>query len=129
MEGHASVRQSLDRPKGDTMSNLPQRAPSARQCAYCGKPVAHHLVRCPHCREGVSEVRVKPATPAAKKGQLSRGVLYMALALAIHYAAERASSMNLPFSIHPAVTSYLSPMLFLGGLGLALYGFLSRATA
>jgi hypothetical protein len=53
----------------------------------------------------------------------------MLLALVIHYAAQQASTMNLPFSIHPAVTSYLSPMLFLGGLGLALYGFLSRATS
>ena len=53
----------------------------------------------------------------------------MLLALAIHYAAAQASTMNLPFTIPPAVTNYLSPMLFLGGLGLALYGFLSRATS
>ena len=110
-------------------SHLQKTAASTRQCAYCGKPVAKHLVSCPHCREGVSQVRVKAAPPPAKKGQLSRGLLYMLLALVIHYAAQQASSMNLPFSIHPAVTSYLSPMLFLGGLGLALYGFLSRATS
>jgi hypothetical protein len=111
------------------MSTVLQKTASARQCPYCGKPVAKHLASCPHCREGVSQVKVKAAPPAAKKGQLSRGILYMLLALVIHYAAQQASTMNLPFSIHPAVTSYLSPMLFLGGLGLALYGFLSRATS
>jgi hypothetical protein len=111
------------------MSNILQKSASARQCPYCGKSVAKHLVSCPHCREGVSQVQVKAAPPAAKKGQLGRGLLYMLLALVIRYAAEQASSMNLPFSIHPAVTSYLSPMLFLGGLGLALYGVLSRATS
>ena len=111
------------------MSSVLQKTVSTRQCPYCGKPLANHLVSCPHCREGVSQVRVKAAPPAAKKSQLSRGLLYMLLALVIRYAAEQASSMNLPFTIHPAVTSYLSPMLFLGGLGLALYGFLSRATS
>ena len=111
------------------MSTVTPTAVRGRQCAYCGKPVAKHLAHCPHCREGVSEVKIKAAPPAAKKRQLSRGILYMLLGLAIHYAAVQAGTMNLPFTIPPAVTNYLSPMLFLGGLGLALYGFVSRATA
>lgn len=52
----------------------------------------------------------------------------MFLALIIHYAALRSDSLNLPFSVNPAV-SYLATMMFLGGLGLALYGFFSRVTA
>jgi hypothetical protein len=51
----------------------------------------------------------------------------MLLGLVIHYVALRSDSLNLPFSINPTVT-YLSTMLFLGGLGLALYGFLARVT-
>jgi len=52
----------------------------------------------------------------------------MLLGLVIHYVALRSDSLNLPFSINPMVT-YLSTMLFLGGLGLALYGFLARVTS
>jgi hypothetical protein len=31
--------------------------------------------------------------------------------------------MNLPYPINPVITVYLSPMLFLSGLGLVVYGF------
>jgi hypothetical protein len=34
--------------------------------------------------------------------------------------------MELPFPIQPVVTVYLTPLLFLGGLGLSLYGFYLR---
>lgn len=52
----------------------------------------------------------------------------MLLGLVIHYVALRSDTLNLPFSVNPTVT-YLSTMLFLGGLGLTLYGFLSRVSA
>ena len=52
----------------------------------------------------------------------------MILGLVIHYVADRSDSLNLPFSINPTV-SYLSTMLFLGGVGLALYGLLAKVTA
>ena len=52
----------------------------------------------------------------------------MVLALVVHYVLERSSTMNLPFTV-PAITLYLTPMLFLGGLALSLYGFISRVTA
>jgi len=52
----------------------------------------------------------------------------MLLGLVIHYLAIRSDSFNLPFSINPTVT-YLSMMLFLGGLALALYGFLTKVRA
>jgi hypothetical protein len=69
-----------------------------------------------------------PASPAAKGGQVTRGILYMALGLVIHYIALRSDSLNLPLSANPAV-SYLSTMLIMGGLGLTLYGFFTRVTA
>lgn len=52
----------------------------------------------------------------------------MLLGLVIHYFALRADSLNLPISVNPTV-GYLSTMLFLGGLGLALYGLLTKVTA
>lgn len=50
----------------------------------------------------------------------------MLLAALIHYFAGGYSTMNVPFPINPVVTLYLSPLLFLGGLGLALYGLWLR---
>jgi hypothetical protein len=52
----------------------------------------------------------------------------MVLGLVIHYVAVRSDSFNLPFSLNPTVT-YLSTVLFLGGLGLALYGLLTKVRA
>lgn len=52
----------------------------------------------------------------------------MLLGLVIHYVAVRSDSLNLPFSVNPMVT-YLSTMLFLAGLALALYGFFAKVTA
>jgi hypothetical protein len=50
----------------------------------------------------------------------------MLLAAVIHYFAGGYGAMDLPFPIAPVVTVYLSPLLFLGGLGLTLYGFYPR---
>ena len=47
----------------------------------------------------------------------------MLLAAVIHYFAGGYSAMQLPYPIQPVVTVYLAPVLFLGGLGLSLYGF------
>lgn len=111
------------------MSTIQQGTLAARHCVYCGKPVAHHLSQCPHCREAVPKVRLAPApAPAAKRSQMVRGILYMVLALVIHYVAVRSDSLNLPFSVNPAV-SYLATMMFLAGLALTLYGFLTKVTA
>jgi hypothetical protein len=51
----------------------------------------------------------------------------MLLAVAVHYILERSGSWNLPFAV-PPITLYLTPIMFLGGLGLALYGFMNRVT-
>jgi hypothetical protein len=59
-------------------------------------------------------------------GRLRRGLLYMFLAGVIHYFAGGYSSMRLPVEIPPMVTQYLTPALFLLGLGFCLYGVVSR---
>jgi hypothetical protein len=112
------------------MSSIQQGTLAARHCVYCGKPVATNQSQCPHCREAVPKVRLAPAAPApaAKRSQMLRGILYMLLALVIHYVAVRSDSLNLPFSVNPAV-SYLATMMFLAGLALTLYGFLTKVTA
>ena len=111
------------------MSTFQQSTSSVRQCPYCGKPVAMHQSHCPHCREAVPRVQLGPApTVAVKGGQIRRGFLYMLLGLIIHYVAARSDSLNLPIAINPTVT-YLATMLLLGGLGLALYGLLTKVRA
>jgi hypothetical protein len=35
--------------------------------------------------------------------------------------------LEIPVAIQPAVVNYLCPLLFLGGLGLALYGLILKA--
>jgi hypothetical protein len=52
----------------------------------------------------------------------------MLLGLVIHFLALRSDSLNLPFSVNPTV-GYLSTMLILAGLALALYGLLTKVTA
>jgi len=47
----------------------------------------------------------------------------MLLAAVIHYFAGGYSPVDLPFSINPLVTLCLTPLLFLSGLALTLYGF------
>jgi hypothetical protein len=49
----------------------------------------------------------------------------MLLAAVIHYFLGGYSEMNLPFAVHPAVKEYLSPLLFLSGLGLTGQAFFS----
>ena len=53
----------------------------------------------------------------------------MLLAAVIHYFAGGYGAMNLPYPINPLVTTYLSPLLFSGGLGLILYGPMSQRKA
>ncbi len=95
-----------------------------RQCPYCGKLVSDYLAECPHCHEAIPELRAA-APPRSDVGRrkIRQGLLYMLLAAVIHYFAGGYSAMKLPFPIQPVVTVYLAPVLFLGGLGLSLYGF------
>ena len=94
-----------------------------RQCPFCGKSVFDGLAQCPFCREALPEVAVASPPPNGGRGKIRQGLLYMLLAAVIHYFAGGHSAMELPFPIAPLVTVYLSPLLFLSGLGLSLHGF------
>jgi hypothetical protein len=51
----------------------------------------------------------------------------MLLAAVIYYfAGGYGAPLRLPVQIVPAVTNYLLPLLFLGGLGLTVYGLFLR---
>jgi len=94
-----------------------------RQCVHCGRQVPSDRAQCPNCREALPEIRAAQQQPQGeKRSEIRRGLLYMLLAGVIHYFAGGYSAMNLPFPINPVVTVYLSPMLFLSGLGLIVYG-------
>jgi len=94
-----------------------------RQCAFCGKRIDAHLNQCPFCREMVPQVRLSRAGGTAGRTQMRRGLLYMLLAAVIYYfAAGYAKPLELPVAVQPTVINYLVPLLFLGGLALALYG-------
>ena len=94
-----------------------------RQCAYCGKFAPSQLIRCPDCREMLPEIAIVRRPQVKNRSKVRQGLLYMLLAAVIHYFAGGYSAMNLPFPITSLVTVYLSPLLFVSGLGLAVYGF------
>jgi hypothetical protein len=95
-----------------------------RQCPYCGKLVSGYLAECPYCHEAIPELRgaLRRRSDIGRR-KIRQGLLYMLLAAVIHYFAGGYSAMELPYPIQPVVTVYLAPVLFLGGLGLCLYGF------
>jgi hypothetical protein len=105
---------------------LPEQAGIKRQCPYCGVLLLRNYAECPYCHETLPKIRTVEVAPVARRGQIRRGLLCMLLAAVIHYFAAGHSAMDLPFPIAPVVTVYLSPLLFLSGLGLTLYGFYSR---
>jgi hypothetical protein len=108
------------------MSAFPSQAASSRPCAYCGKPVPTRLNRCPHCREEVREVRLSARAGKDGRREVRRGLIYMLLGAVIYYFAGGYSAMTLPIPLSPLVITYLSPAVFLGGLGLFLYGVILR---
>jgi hypothetical protein len=97
---------------------------ATRQCPFCGRNVFDRLLQCPFCREALPEVPVA-AQPAVQEGegQIRRGLLCVLLASVLGYFAGGYSKMALPFPIQPVVTTLLSPLLFLCGIGLSLHGY------
>lgn len=93
-----------------------------RRCPFCGKPVAVCLNRCPFCREEMPEVR-RVARAYKKEGRalMRRGLLYILLAAIIHYFAAGYSGLQLPIAVPVFVTAYLTPLLFLSGVGFEVY--------
>ena len=109
------------------MSVFANSVAQTRQCAFCGKRIGITLNQCPFCREMVPQVRLSRSHGSDGGAQVRKGLLYMLLAGVIHYfAAGYAMPFQLPVDILPLVTNYLSPLLFLGGLGLTLYGLILR---
>jgi hypothetical protein len=111
---------------GECMSISQGQAVAARACAFCGKPVPLRMNRCPYCREEVTEVRLAARSGKNGRREVRRGLMYMLLAAVIHYFAGGYSAFNLPYPLNPLVTTYLSPVVFLGGLGMCLYGLFLR---
>ena len=99
---------------------------ASRPCAYCGKPVPTRMNRCPYCREEVTEVRL--AAPLGRNGrrEIRRGLMYMLLGAVIYYFVGGHSGLSLPITLNPWMITYLAPVVFLGGLGMSLYGFFLR---
>jgi hypothetical protein len=50
----------------------------------------------------------------------------MLLAAVIYYFAGGYSALSLPIPLTPWITTYLAPMVFLGGLGMWFYGLYLR---
>jgi|ERR1700722_7919180 len=98
----------------------------SRPCAYCGKPVPARMNRCPYCREEVTEVRL--SSPLVRNGrrEIRRGLVYMLLGAVLYYFVGGHSGLSLPFTFSPWLITYLAPVVFLGGLGMCLYGFFLR---
>ncbi len=101
----------------------------ARQCPFCGKSVSNVHRQCPYCRETLPEVpNVHAAQPQWSNAQAHRkvrqGMLYMLLAGLIYYfVGGYGSPFQLPVAFQPIVSQFLIPLLFLAGIGLALYGY------
>src|SRR5579863_3072938 len=108
------------------MNPSQEQAGTSRPCAYCGKPVPSRMNRCPYCREEVTEVRLSSRAGKDGRREVRRGLIYMLLGAVIYYFSGGYSAMTLPIPLSPLVTTYLSPAVFLGGLGLFLYGLFLR---
>ena len=98
---------------------------ASRECPYCGKMVYDRLTQCNYCRERLPEIRRVVTRPTGGES-IRRGLLFMLAAAVIGYFAGGASLWVLPVLVPPLVVSYLSPLLFLGGLGLSLHGLYLR---
>jgi hypothetical protein len=111
------------------MSTLGKQTGDTRRCVFCGKNMAVHLAQCPFCREAVPQVQLSRRKGPDGRHQIRRGLLYMLLAGVIHYFAAGYGApfqIPVPVPVLPLVTQVLTPLVFLGGLGLTLYGLFLR---
>jgi hypothetical protein len=104
-----------------------------KSCPFCGKPVSVNMERCPFCREAIPSVRVGADARRGDGGDgranIRRGLLWALLAGVIYYFAGGHSGLKLPLEIPEFVNMYLTPILFLGGVGMALYGLFQKMRA
>jgi len=66
---------------------------------------------------------------AVGNGKIRNGLLCVLLGAVVHYFAAGYSAMLLPMPVSGLVSTYLSPLLLLCGLGLAVFGFYLKQTA
>jgi hypothetical protein len=107
------------------MSAFGKQDADTQRCAFCGKQIAARLTQCPFCREAVPTVQLSRRSGSTGRLQIRHGLLYMLLGAVIHYFAGGYGNpiqIPLPAPVLPLVTQYLTPLLFLGGLGLTIYG-------
>jgi hypothetical protein len=108
------------------MSAFGKPSADMRRCAFCGKSMLAHLTQCPFCREAVPQVQISRRPGSDGRRHIRRGLLYMLLGAVIHYFAGGYGAaifkVPLPAPVTPLVTQYLTPLLFLGGLGMTVYG-------
>ena len=99
-----------------------------KSCPFCGKPVSVNLDRCPFCREAIPTVRLGASASSGSDGRanIRRGLLWALLAGVIYYFAGGHSPLKLPIEVPGFVNVYLTPILFLGGAGMALYGLFQK---
>jgi len=99
-----------------------------RECPYCGKLVYDQLTQCSHCRETLPEKRLPHTARVSSAGgdRIRRGLLFMLIAATLSYFARGMSPWTIPVPVPSLVPNLLLPVLFLGGLGLALYGIYLR---
>jgi len=100
-----------------------------RECPFCGKQVYDRLIQCPYCREALPQVRVSGGASSPGTGKILRGIFCMLAAAVVGYIATGSSGWKPPIPIPPPVIMYLSPFLFLLGLGLSLHGLYLRRKA
>jgi hypothetical protein len=84
------------------------------------------LMECPNCHETFPELPQVRTRSRNDGGKLRRGLLYMALAGVLHYFAAGFSTWQLPVDVPPEVPLYLTPALFVLGLGFLVYGIATR---
>jgi|SRR6516162_2640532 hypothetical protein len=101
---------------------------TTRECPFCGKMVFEQLAQCTYCRETLPEVRRPKAQASGPqgKGSIRRGLLFMLSAAVVGYFASGSSPLTLPVAVPALVAGYLSPLLFLSGLGLTVHGVYLR---
>jgi hypothetical protein len=94
-----------------------------RECPFCGKSVSACVTQCAYCREELPPAfRPKSAPDAGGDTQIRRGLLFMLVAAVIGYFAGGYSPLLRPVATLSMASNYLSPLLFLSGLALAVHG-------
>jgi hypothetical protein len=87
--------------------------------------VYDRLTQCTQCRETLPPLKVTTSSSVHDAGgsdKIRRGLLFMLLAAVVGYFTSGSSPLTIPVFVPHAVLAYLSPLLFLGGLGLSIHG-------